>query len=562
MTAVMRDLGVFLRAHPDLALFTVLAAGYYVGRLSYRGFTLGSVVGVLIVAVVIGQAGVVVAPDVKQVLFLLFLFSIGYRTGPQFFRGLRSDGLMQALLTVIVCVTALVVGVGVARLLGYEAGTTAGLIAGAMSESATIGTAADAITHLPIDQAVRTHLVNQIPVAFAVTYLVGVISVAWFLSQIGPRLMGVDLAAACAELEASLGGVSHREGQVSAWRQFERRAYVVGPAWDGRTVAQVEASFEPDRVFVRRIRRGEATVAPQPEYQVRLGDVVAIGARRAVLLEKGLALGTEVEDRALLDEPAETLDIIVTSASVDGRRVRELGADQAAHGVFLAQIRRNGLDIPILPETTVQRGDILRMVGAPSDVARAEKTLGYADRPTSATDMVAVGIAILIGGAIGVPALGIGGLEIGLSESVGVLLGGLVLGWLRSVRPFFGGVPEAALWIFESLGLTGFIAVVGLSAGPDFVAGLQASGLSLVGAALVTALTPHAVGVLVGYYVLKMHPGILLGVCAGAGTATPALAAIQEKAKSRIPTLGYGVSYAVGNVLLALWGTLVVMLQS
>ncbi len=68
------------------------------------------------------------------------------------------------------------------------------------------------------------------------------------------------------------------------------------------------------------------------------------------------------------------------------------------------------------------------------------------------------------------------------------------------------------------------------------------------------------VGVLVGYYVFRMHPGVVLGVCAGAGTATPALAAIQEVAQSRIPTLGYGVSYAVGNVLLALWGTVIVSL--
>ena len=125
---------------------------------------------------------------------------------------------------------------------------------------------------------------------------------------------------------------------------------------------------------------------------------------------------------------------------------------------------------------------------------------------------------------------------------------------------FFGRVPAPTLWVFESLGLAGFVAVVGLDAGPDFVTGLRTSGLTLVAAGLVTVLVPHAVGVLVGRLVFHMQPGVLLGVCAGAGTATPALAAIQEAAKSSVPTLGYGVSYAVGNVLLALWGTVIVAL--
>lgn len=143
---------------------------------------------------------------------------------------------------------------------------------------------------------------------------------------------------------------------------------------------------------------------------------------------------------------------------------------------------------------------------------------------------------------------------------MGALVGGLLFGWLRSVRPTFGRIPEPALWLFESLGPAGFIAVVELQAGPDFVRGLAQSGLSLLVAATVLALVPHLVGVLVGHHLFHMHPGIVLGVCAGAGTATPALAAVREAAQSWVPTLGYGVACAVSNVLLALWGTVIVTL--
>jgi putative transport protein len=195
-------------------------------------------------------------------------------------------------------------------------------------------------------------------------------------------------------------------------------------------------------------------------------------------------------------------------------------------------------------------------------VERVAPHIGYAEWPTYATDMLAVGLAVFVGGVIGLLAFHFGSLEIGLSLPVGVLLGGLVCGWLRSVDRRFGRIPEPALWLFDSLGLNAFLAMVGIAAGPDFVHGLAESGVKLVVAGVIGCAVPHIVTVLVGYYVFHMHPGILLGVCAGAGTSAPGLAAVQEVAGSRIPTLGYGVSYAVGNVLLALWGTVIVLLTS
>ena len=233
-----------------------------------------------------------------------------------------------------------------------------------------------------------------------------------------------------------------------------------------------------------------------------------------------------------------------------------------ARGVYLQRIRRNRVDIPILAETRIVQGDILTLTGSKQHVDAAVAALGQADAPSDVTDMAFVAAGIVAGAFIGLPSILVGKLEIGLSLSVGVLLGGLVWGWIHSVRPLIGRIPSATLWIFESVGLTGFVAVVGLSAGPDFVTGLRTTGMSLVIAGVLTVIIPNLVGVLVGHRIFRMHPGILLGVCAGAGTATPALAAVQEAAKSSIPTLGYGVSYAIGNVLLALWGTVITLLLS
>ncbi len=271
----------------------------------------------------------------------------------------------------------------------------------------------------------------------------------------------------------------------------------------------------------------------------------------------------EVDDRELLDVPSDVVDVVVTNKAIDGRTLADLATDPSARGVFLRRITRGGTDLGKLPDTKVHRGDVLTIVGSAASTTRVAELFGVADRASDVTDMMVVATGIVAGALIGLPALDIGGVEIGLSLPVGVLLGGLVCGWLRSVRPgLFGRVPGPTLWIFESIGLTGFVAVVGLNAGPDFVQGLKASGLSLVAAGAITITAALLIGVMLGKWLFRMHPGVLLGVCAGACTATPALAAVQEAARSSVPSMGYGVAYAVGNVLLAIWGTVIVALMA
>jgi putative transport protein len=555
-----------LQAHPEIAFFLVLGLGYLFGKLSLGSFKLGAVTGTLLAGVLVGQLGISLPNEVKQCFFLLFLFAIGFRTGPQFFRGLKSDGLAHAALAAIVATVGLLVAWVVARLFGYDAGTAAGLVAGALTESATIGTAMDAIARLDLSEAERTALSNNIPVAFAVTYLVGVTVAAWVLSQLAPKLLRVDLAEECRKLEEQMQGGA--AAQVSARREHELRAYAIDPGsrFVGRPIGDLENITPGARVFVEQVRSRGEIVATRDVKVLREGDVVAVAGRRTMLVEVLEATGSglrEVDDRELLDVPGDVVDVVVTNKEIDGRTLADLARDEASRGVFLRRITRSGTEIGMLPDTKVHRGDMLTIVGSAADTARVAETFGIADRATDVTDMMVVATGIVAGALIGLPALHIGGIEIGLSLPVGVLLGGLVCGWLRSVKPgMFGRVPGPTLWIFESIGLTGFVAVVGLNAGPDFVQGLKASGLSLVAAGAITITASLLIGVMLGKWLFKMHPGVLLGVCAGGCTATPALAAVQEAARSSVPSMGYGVAYAVGNVLLAIWGTVIVALMA
>jgi putative transport protein len=557
-----------LQTHPELAIFLSLALGYLIGRIRIGSFAIGSVTGVLIAGVLIGQMTISVSPNVKAVFFLMFLFAIGYKVGPQFFGGLRKNGLPQLVLTVILCVTALVATFVAARIAHFDIGTTAGLLGGAMTESAVLGTAADAMQKLDVADAAKTQLVDKMAVAFAVTYLLGTISTAWFLPVMGPKLMGVNLAAECRKLEQEMsGGISkYAPGVQSAFQSWDLRAFRVEEGdIVGRTVAQIEQQFSEQRLFIRRLRRGIGIINGDAPIVIQAGDVLAVIARREVMLAEDFPLKAEVSDKELLDYPSEILDVVVTNKKFDGKTLTEL-ADFTheglllSRGVILRKLVRSGTELPFTPATVVDRGDTLTLSGAEWDVERVARVVGYANRATPSTDMVFVGFGIFIGGLLGLLELVVHGIPIGLGTSGGVLFAGLVLGWLRSAYPVFGHIPESALWLFDSLGLNAFIAVVGLSAGTAFFTGIRDAGLSLVIVCLSVVLVSHSVTILIGRYVMKMHPGILLGVCAGAGTATPSLLAVQEAADSKVPALGYGLPYALGNVLLIVWGTAIVIL--
>jgi len=230
--------------------------------------------------------------------------------------------------------------------------------------------------------------------------------------------------------------------------------------------------------------------------------------------------------------------------------------------VFLRKLVRAGQEMPFTPGTTVDRGDVLTLVGAKHDVDRAAREVGYADRPTNMTDMIFVGVGIVLGGLVGSLTIRLGGIPLSLSTSGGALIAGLVFGWLRSVKRTFGRIPAPALWILNNVGLTTFIAVVGISAGPSFVAGLKQAGVSLFLAGIVVTSVPLIFGVLIGKYLFKFHPGIVLGAAAGARTTTAALGMIEDVAKSKVPALGYTVTYAVGNTLLTIWGLIIVLLMA
>ena len=553
-----------LRSYPEIAIFLSLAFGYYFGSFTYKGLGLGAVTATLIAAVLIGQLGITISGPLKPTFFLMFLFAIGYGVGPQFVRGIAQDGIPQALFAAVVCVFCLGAAYLGAKLAGYDVGSAAGLYAGSQTISASMGLATDAINRLGLSPEEAKKLLDAMPVAYAVTYIFGTVGSAIVLALIGPALLGIDLEAACKRYEEKHGGKKELGGPGTGWHFHELRAFRVreGARIAGKTAQAAEALLPEQRVFVLRLRREGRIIDAATDTIIQPGDVVVVAGKRDVLVNVIGAAAEEVDDRELLAVPVEGVDVYVTSKEVDGKTLAELATYPGARGVFLRKIVRGATatDIPILPSTQLQRGDIVTLVGRTQDIAAATKMLGHPDRATDVADVAFIGGAIAIGALLGALVYKIGSVPLTLSTSGGVLIAGLFFGWLRSVRPIFGRIPSSTVWFMNSVGLNVFIAVVGISSGPGFVSGLQQLGFSLFLWGVVVTTVPLVLAMYVGKYLFRFDDAILLGCCSGARTTTASLGMVNDRAKSQIPGLGYTVTYAVGNTLLTIWGMVLVML--
>jgi len=559
----MDQIAAFLHGFPALCLFLSILLGAFIGRFHVKGVGFGGVVGTLIAGILIGIVAKPELPDLlRWAFFYLFLFAIGYSVGPQFFGSLKKDAVPQIVLALVVAFTGLATVIGVSAVFGFNEGLAVGLLSGGMTQSAALGTGLSAIAELPIPDAAKTGMMADAPLADAITYGFGDLGLILFLTWLGPKIMRADLKSDARALEAQLSG-GKPGGDVFSAAHYSLRAYrVEGAEAAASTLAALEGRFAAERLSVQRVERGGDRLALDPDLALKRGDRLVISARRAAFLTAERDIGPELDDAALLSMPIRTVAIVVTSAAVNGTTLGALGQHPSARGVYLESLQRGTELIPREAWTVLQRGDLLRIIGAPDDVERAGKYIGFVERDPSHTDLMFLAGGICAGMLLGLLKLEVGGIVLGLGTAGSILVIGLVAGWARSRYPVFGAIPEPAQRLLMDVGLTVFIAVVGMHAGPHAVEAYRTSGgsffASILIAGVIVTVVPLAVGAIVARYLLKMSPLMTLGGLAGAQTCTPGLNALREASGSNIGSLAYTVPYAIGNILLTVWGPVVV----
>jgi len=555
----------FFNSVPIAVLFVTVGLGYLIGKLKVGPIQLGGVCGTLIVALLIGQTGCQMRGDLKEVAFALFIFAMGYSGGPQFFANLNRSSLRYIALPIIEALLVLTIVLAAVPLFGLDAGTAAGLAAGAATESAVVGTAAEALKHLGLADSEVQRMEANIATAYTLTYLVGLISIVFFTSQVAPALLRINLREASKALEEKLGVASgdNEEANLPTLPRLVGRAHVVKDA-DGMRVGDVEAQLGGRTVISRILRNGEGVDAT-PEDTLKTGDIVVVLGLRRFALRAGSVVGPEIQlpEGHVDDLQLSELAVIVNKKAINGHTVAELSkrpGARRARGVFVQSIMRSGHVLPLTPATVVQYGDLVTLVGAEPELSQAGAELGNELRRSGITDLVFLAFGILAGLMIGSLSARMWGIPVSLGSGGGALVSGLVCGWINAKRPSLGHIPGHAVQLLKDLGLAVFVACVGLSAGPEAVSLIREHGAVLPLIGLLVSLGPACLSLWVGHKILKIEGPLLVGAIAGQHVSTPAISAILNASGSSVPLLGYTVTYAIANVLLPVLGPIIVSL--
>ncbi|WDM80027.1 aspartate-alanine antiporter [Xanthomonas cucurbitae] len=552
---------VFTRS-PEAAIFLTLAIGYAIGRITFGRFQLGGIAGSLLVAVCVSQIGISIDDGVKAIMFALFIYAVGYNSGPQFFSSLNRSSIKEVVLAGFLAVVSLATVLALAKWFQLDKGLAAGLAGGALTQSAIIGIAGDAIARLPLPSDQIAALQANVAIGYAVTYVFGSLGAIIVCANILPRFMKQDLRQSAQQQEECLRGDAPvtGAGMESALPALVGRAYRVDAA-AGLRVREIEDGAD-DALTIERVIRGGDLLDPAENPRLESGDVVVAIGRREKVVDAAERIGPELPAFAGTPLVMRSRQAVFTRQGMNRMTIAQIKAavdPVMRHGVYVASVMRMGRPLPVLPQTQMMHGDVVTIYGADSDTARAVREAGYPLAGDDKTDFVYMGAGIVVGLLVGLLVADVGGIPLTLGAGGGVLLSGLLFGWLRAKRPIVGALPPAAGQLLQDFGLAAFVVVIGLNSGKQALGAIQQHGIKIFVLGIVVTLLPLLLSMLFGRYVLGYrNVALFAGALSGSRSANPAIGAVLDKTASSVPTVPFAITYALANVFLTLLGPLIV----
>ncbi|PSW21110.1 transporter [Photobacterium sanctipauli] len=557
------DVAALLHQNDILLLFVVLAVGLTAGKLRIANLQIGNSIGVLITALLFGNAGFTFDADALNIGFMLFIFCVGIEAGPNFFGIFFRDGKHYLMLALVVILSAIAITVTMSQYLGLELGLATGLMAGSLTATPVLVGAKDALNSGLAgitDGDIIQQMVDSLSVGYAMSYLIGLISVI-VLAKLMPKLQKHNLAESSQQIarERGIGESAQRKVYLPIIR-----AYRAGPElinWiDGRNLREL-GIYRQTGCYIERVRRNGILANPDGDAILQEGDEIALVGYpdSHARLDPSFRNGKEVFDRDLLDLRIVEEEIVVKNDSIAGKRLSELNLSE--YGCFLNRVVRAQIEMPMDHNILLSKGDILQVSGEKSRVLGLAERIGFISVHSQIADLLAFCCFFIIGLLVGTITMTFGQIAFGLGSAAGLLIAGITLGFLRANHPTFGYVPQGALNMTKDLGLMVFMVGIGLSAGSNLFESLSQVGIAVFSVSLMVSVIPVVLAYLFGAYILKMNRALLFGAIIGARTCAPAMDMINEHARSTIPALGYAGTYAIANVLLTVAGTLFVILS-
>jgi putative transport protein len=556
----------FLKEQPFVLLFLVIGAGFALARVRIFSIRFGVVAWTLITGLLLSLWAVRAAnvsfalpPVLQTIFFNLYIFCVGLRVGPQCFAALKRNGKPFVGVAVAALAAAALLAILCGWLFHMDAGTLAGTIAGSSTASASFGAAESAAQSGaagPNSDALSVNLSVSFAIAYSLS-LAGFVVALPFL----PRLTKTDARRAAKEQETELGAEKAPLPQTPealhpAHLPVDIRAYrIEKPRTVGKSV-DVLRELHP-KVSIEGLRRAGRMVPIQGNLVLQLGDEVALGGRfeqqQRILQE----VGPEVDVPELLELHPETADVVIIREDLVNRTPEQL-LRGAGHGLFFNAAFRMGQEIPLQPQTQFERGDVVRVTGIRPHIDSLAAAAGTVVRSSSITDLLTISVGLVVGGLIGAIAVHVGTIRLSIGTVGGLLIVAIMMSWLRTRYPQLGGpIPEPARRLLEDLGLSIFIAAVGLGAGPGLLRALSSGKvLPVILTTLVLGFIPPMAAWVVGIFVLKLNPALLLGAVVGARQNSPGLQIAQDSVNSATPAMGFPVPFTIATLVFTFYGYL------
>lgn len=542
----------FMVSNQVFTLFICLAIGFLIGNYKIAGkFNIGATVGTLIVTLIVGQIGSFPRDEMLGTIFFgAFMFSVGYRIGPQLLVSLKLFGVRILIASIFWMVVAFLVGWSLFSAFKIGPGIAAGVISGALTQSATVASSLQTIGSLPVSQSVRATYEAQLPVAYALTYVFGTLGVIIFLRDLAPKILGISIAEQGPKMAEHYH--FHAKNPNPTWRRTYRIAD--DSPLVGKTLEEFNRRSNYRIIGLAAFYDGKMT--DHLEYQLQAGDLLTV-------------IGYAVHFDRLMRVPG--LTEVLTPTNAPRERAFVLGKNFKPGE--LALLRQHGVFVNIQDPISgnqqlinqLRPGNVISLTGNTSRTKAILKKMGRWKAADTAMNYSLFSLGIGCASLLGIIGLKLNSIPLQLGNGTAALIMGLILSsWIERHRDR-KSIPATVTSFLQSFGLTLFVGTVGLQSAQAFTSAIKSLGIGVLFIGAMISIMPHLLTLFFGRYVLKMEPLALIGAMTGSGTIAAAMNEISQKAGPEggaYYAAAFTPAFVVGNIGITLLGPIFVALLS
>lgn len=540
-------------AHSILLFAVVIALGLYLAKFKVKGVSIGST-WILFVGIILSHFGLrsnpIVLSFMKDFGLILFVFSIGLQVGPGFFSAFKKDGVKLNLLSTALVLLAVIVTVAIHFITKESIFTMTGVMSGAVTNTPGLGAAQQTLSDSGVAGVSPTTLAS----AYAVAYPIGVLGVI-FLLILSKSLFNIDLdhEREALDKEQDTGDTARR-----------MHCQVSNPAIYGKTLKEIVADMG-DRFVVSRILHDGKITTPGPQTVFHEGDKLLIVTDHKDVDTVRIIFGEEVplhqEDWNRMDSHMVPRKLTITNTSLTGKHLYQLGF-RKKYNVTVTRVIRSGIELVARPALILQMGDSIIVVGTEEDIEAASKVVGNKPERLSHPNLVPIFFGIALGVIFGSLPIAIPGIPqpVKLGLAGGPLIIAILLGYFGPRLKITTYTTTSANMMLREIGISFFMAAVGLDAGKTFVSSITAGGYWWILYGALITLIPIATIILLSRLVFKLNFYEICGLVSGGTTDPAVLSFAQNLYGTDYASINYATVYPLTMFLRVLVAQLMILL--